>query len=180
LSTDVPNQSAAAVMSAPRSSIDVSFCEFAREGRSVHAYNEAAFHYFLEVERERSERSQRPPLLLLANLAAAPPGTPQRLDPATARKFFTGLWLSTRETDFFGWYREGRVAGAVLTMGPRGSTDDVSKQIRDRVSEVLRQALSSSVRQRLRVGVYQLRGTPRETDASNGVHHCKQVTRLQA
>src|SRR5207248_10164060 len=42
-------------------------CGFAVEG-AEHSYNEEAFRYFLELERKRSQLSNRPFLLLLVDL----------------------------------------------------------------------------------------------------------------
>src|SRR6266446_4785495 len=91
------------------------------EGRLGQAYNEDAFRYFLEIERKRAARAHRPVLLLLLDLRDQPEIGP-RIDPMLAAKLFSGLWRCLRETDVVGWYREERVAGAVLTQvddGPR-------------------------------------------------------------
>src|SRR2546427_11929887 len=86
----------------------------ALEGRLGHAYNEEAFRYFLAIERKRSERSNRPFLLLLVDLKKQQ-GMTARIDADVAARLFSGLWLCLRETDCVGWFREGRVAGALLT-----------------------------------------------------------------
>ena len=64
--------------------------------------------------RQRSNRRLR---LLLATLEAVP-GKPAPILPAYAARLFEGLRLWLRETDVMGWYRQDRVAGAVL--GVRG------------------------------------------------------------
>ncbi len=128
-----------------------SMCRLAREGRTVLAYNEEAFRYFLEIECARAERSGRPVILVLARLSARP-----RIAAAVAQKLFGGLWLCIRETDFIGWYHEGRTAGAVLTQRPGVSLADVTREIRARVSDALGQALPPRARRRLRVHVWPL------------------------
>src|SRR5207249_3846912 len=106
------------------------------EGRLGQAYNEQAFRSFLAIERKRSERSGCPFLLLLVALKEQS-GVTVRIDPMVAPKLFSALWLCLRETDCIGWYREERVAGAVLTeRGDRHPTE-VCRLIGQRVSGVL-------------------------------------------
>lgn len=131
-------------------------CGVALEGQLGQAYNEEAFRYFLAIERKRSQRSGRPLLLLLVDLKPQP-GVRVRFDPMIAAKLFSGLWLCLREGDFVGWYRDERVAGAVLTQLADGHRTEVSRLIRQRVSEVLHERLRSSVAHGLQVHVYQLK-----------------------
>jgi hypothetical protein len=144
----------------PRARRSVS--EFALQDRACYAYNEAAFQYFVELERKRSELSNRPFVLMLVDFKQ--PGAHQPIDPAIAEKLFDVLALSLRETDFIGWYREGRVAGAVLTQD--GETDDqaLSDVVRNRIGAALRAKLHDDLAQRLQVRVYQL---PRNLQARN-------------
>jgi hypothetical protein len=120
------------------------------------AYNEQAFRYFLEIERKRAARAQRPVVLLLMDPKESP-RTGARIDPVLAAKLFSGLWRCLRETDVIGWYREDRIAGAVLTQLDDALRPDASSLIRQRVSGTLRDGLSPDVARRLRVRVYQLR-----------------------
>jgi len=118
------------------------------------AYNEQAFRYFLAIERKRSERSGHPFLLLLVDLKEQE-GASARLDSMVANNLFSNLRLCLRETDFVGWYREERVAGAVLIeLGDRRPTE-VSRLIGQRVSERLYARLPSGVARRLQVCIYQ-------------------------
>jgi hypothetical protein len=126
----------------------------ALEGRLGQAYNEEAFRYFLEIERKRAARARRPVLLLLLELKEQPGAS---IDPMLAAKLFSGLWLCLRETDVIGWYREDRVAGAVLTQLEGGPQSNVSGLVRQRAMGALSHGLSSDVARRLRVRVYQLR-----------------------
>ena len=126
----------------------------ALEGRLGHAYNEEAFRYLLAIERKRSERSDRPFLLLLIDLKEQD-GTSARLDSMAASNLFSNLWLCLRETDFVGWYHKERVAGAVLTELRNGRAMEVSSLIGKRVSERLCERLPSEVARRLRVRIYQ-------------------------
>src|SRR5438128_9964494 len=115
---------------------DRCFASVALEGRLGQAYNEQAFRYFLAIERKRSERSGHPFLLLLVDLKEQE-GAKASLDSMVANNLFSNLRLCLRETDFVGWYREERVAGAVLIeLGDRRPTE-VSRLIGQRVSERL-------------------------------------------
>jgi hypothetical protein len=131
-------------------------CGVALEGRLGRAYNEEAFRYFLEIERKRAVRLGRPCLLLLVGLKGhARPNA--RISPVLAVKLFSSLWLCLRETDVIGWYREDRVAGAVLTQLAVGPPQlDV---IRQRVTEALSEGFRSDSARRLQVHVYHLKPT---------------------
>jgi hypothetical protein len=126
------------------------------EGRLGQAYNEDAFRYFLEMERKRAARAHRPVVLLLLDQREQQ-STGPRIDPALAAKLFSALWRCLRETDVVGWYRENRVAGAVLTQVEDGLRSEVTQVTRERVTTALCQDLSADVARRLRVRVYQLR-----------------------
>src|ERR1700681_2921141 len=102
------------------------------EGRFGHAYNEDAFRYFLEIERKRAARAHRPVMLLLLDLREPPP-TGAGIDLMMAATLFSGLWRCLRDTDVVGWYREGRVAGAVLTQVEDGPRSEVTRVTRERV-----------------------------------------------
>ncbi len=125
----------------------------------THAYNEEAFRYFLEIERKRSELSQHPFLLLLIDLKKDG-GHGDHID-GVAGKLFAALALCVRDTDFIGWYRNGRVAGAVLTQHGDAGTHDIPEVVGQRVSASLRKALAAPVADRVQVRVYQLPATAR-------------------
>jgi hypothetical protein len=122
-------------------------------------YDEDAFLYFLAVERARAHRSNRPLRLLLASLEPVP-GKPVPIPPATASRLFRALRLSLRETDVMGWYRQHRVAGALLTEHADRPEVDVSGVIRKRVGQALSQRLPARIAGGLRVRVIQLRRPP--------------------
>jgi hypothetical protein len=130
-------------------------CDVAVDSRLGHAYNEEAFRYLLGVQQKRSQRSDRSFLLLLVDLKDQP-GLGGRIDPATARKLFSGLWRALREVDVIGWYREERIAGAVLTEFGNGAVADVSRLIVQRVTDTLAEAVSPSIARRLQVRVCQI------------------------
>ena len=105
-------------------------CDYAGPGP---AYNEEAFWYFLAIERKRAERSGRPLLLLLVNVK----GGTARIDGAVSSRLFAAMAQCLRETDVVGWYREGRIAGAVLMQGADTQGVVASHQVRERVERAL-------------------------------------------
>ena len=122
------------------------------------AYNEEAFRYFLDIERKRSEVSRRPFLLLLVDLKKVR-GSSSRFSDRSSDRLFSQLALSLRETDFVGWYRDGRVAGAVLTQRPDMPDMQearVSRNVARRVKDALRAQLDRETSDRLQVRVYQI------------------------
>jgi hypothetical protein len=118
-------------------------------------YNEEAFRYFLQIERKRAGRSNSRFLLLLVDLQR---DELQRtaFDQATSVKLFASMLPCLRETDFIGWYREGRVASAVLTQVCDTPGVEVSSLVSSRVREALHQNLPPGVSARLQVRVYQV------------------------
>ena len=124
-----------------------------RPGR---AYDEGAFLYFLDVERSRANRSNHALRLLLVTVEPAP-GKPVPMGKGTATRLFAGLRASLRETDVMGWYRQDRVAGAVLSARTDAPGNGTSRIIRQRVGEGLRRRLPLAVVRNLRVRVIELR-----------------------
>lgn len=142
-------------------------CGVAHRDRRGQAYNEEAFHYFLALERRRSERSGRS-LLLLVDLVDRP-GADGRFDPQVASKLFSELWRCLRETDFAGWYRNERVAGVVMTEFGVVSDADAAHSVGRRIGGRLRERLPSHVARRLRVRVYR-NPDPTTIDSGAGVY----------
>ena len=63
----------------------------APEDRTGRSYNEAAFRYFLTLERKRSERAGRSFLLLLVDLEERT-GSDGRFELKVASRLFDALW----------------------------------------------------------------------------------------
>ena len=118
------------------------------------AYNEPAFRHFLAIERRRAEYSNRSVLLLFVSLRFdnARPHMPE----PTATAILGGLAEAVREVDFVGWFREGRVAGAVLAEGSVAATDHAHQLMADRVRRILGNRLPARQSSRLRVRIVQL------------------------
>jgi hypothetical protein len=118
-------------------------------------YDEDTFLYFLAVERARARRSNNPLRLLFATLEPVP-GKPAPIPPESATRLIEGLRLSLRETDVMGWFRQDRVAGAVLTARADAPGPGMSSAIEQRVGQGLRQRLPAEAARSLRVRVIQL------------------------
>ena len=143
-----------------RVAVEECSCGLALEDRAGQAYNEEAFRHFLAIERKRAERASRSFLLLLVSLRRQP-GMSVAFTPEMASRLFSGLALCVREVDFIGWYREERVAGAVLIQGIGTTERDASRRIGERVMDTLDRHLSLPVAQRLNLRVLQLSQRPK-------------------
>ena len=124
-----------------------------RAGQIGQAYNQAAFRYFLAVDRLRAERSQRPVILVLACVREAP-GRSAQLTQSTAAVIFAALAASVREVDFVGWFHEGRVAGAVLAQG--AGAQDRRTTVSHRILATLRTSLPPDCAGKVHVRVIRL------------------------
>ena len=120
-------------------------------------YNEAAFRYFLAVDRWRAQRSIRLVLLALVSIRQGP-GRGAQLEQHIAAAIFSGLAACVREVDFVGWYHEGRVAGAVLAQGC-GVVDERGS-VAKRLLETLKKHVPADPAQSLQVRVIRLGGRP--------------------
>jgi hypothetical protein len=129
------------------------------EGRPTQAYNEEAFRYFLEIERKRSEISSRPFLLLLVDVKNQGGGCVD-IPSATAAQLFEQLARCLRDTDFIGWYYEGRVVGAVLTQRPEMAQTDASPRVVQRIRMGLDRELDADVCDRIHVRAYMVPPMP--------------------
>jgi len=131
-----------------------------RSGPAGHAYNEAAFRHFLAVDRRRAERSTRSLLLVLVTTRQGRTSH-ARLEDATAAAIFAGLGECVREIDFVGWYREGRVAAAVLAQGVKASAE-MRDRTAKRIVHAMKKRLSDAHATSLRVRVVSLGGRVRK------------------
>jgi hypothetical protein len=131
------------------------------DGPAGGAYSEEAFRYLLAIERKRAERSSRPFFLLLVDLKRGLE-KPVPMDAAVASSVFSGLSLALRETDFIGWYREGRVAGAVLAQHVDSPDSQVARVVNERVKAQVCAQLPEDVAARVQTRVFQLPRNSRE------------------
>jgi hypothetical protein len=128
-------------------------CALVPAATPAHVYNEEAFRYFLEIERKRSELSNRPFLLLLLDLKKR--DSASDIDATTADRLFGALSTCLRDTDFIGWYRARAVVGAVLTQHADGLGVEAQEAVRRRVVDVVAQRVSRQIVERVQVRVYQ-------------------------
>ena len=158
----MPDQIADANDGSARQSVrrDSCDCGLASSDAPGEAYNEEAFRYFLDLERKRSELSNRPFVLLLVDLSQESSVTTPDIDPGSAQKLFSALSACVRETDFIGWYKAGSVAGAVLTQHSDTQGADVQEAVSRRFEQSLRKHLPSDLEALVRVRVYQLPSAP--------------------
>ena len=117
------------------------------------AYNQEAFRYLLESESKRSERSGRFYQILLVHWTDAQGGIVQ-MDSHVAKTVMAASSRSLRETDYIGWYRDGRIVGAVLTILVQESMAPVASHLLKRLAEVLQSELSIEASRRLQFRVH--------------------------
>jgi hypothetical protein len=128
--------------------------DFTGDSTASGAYNEAAFRYFLTLEQKRAHRANRQFLLLLMDLNVRQ--TSVGIEPDVVRRLFTNLSRHLRETDFVGWYHEGRVVGAVLTQHAGEPGSDAWHVVAGRVTSALAESLSADLAENVQVRVHQL------------------------
>ena len=104
-------------------------------GTAGTAHNEAAFHHFLRIERERAAKGGHGLTLVLISLPGIS-GVAPALSMQTSARIFAALGVAVREVDFVGWFREGRVAAAVLVQRSV-PTVETRRQIANRVRQML-------------------------------------------
>ena len=78
----------------------------------VEVLSEEVFHRMISLERKRSERSQRPFVLLLIDTGRDQPGDKQG---RVLIDMLSALQGATRETDVTGWYTTNSVVGVMFT-----------------------------------------------------------------
>src|SRR5580698_10360318 len=86
-----------------RTEFELATLGVALEGVPGGSYDEEAFHHLVAIECKRTERSNRPFLLLLLDLQKQF-GADADIAPAVAIHLFAGLARCLLETDFMGWY----------------------------------------------------------------------------
>jgi hypothetical protein len=116
------------------------------------AYDQETFRYLLESESKRSERSGHFCKILLVYWTDAQ-GRIVQMDSHVGKTVMAALSRSLRETDYIGWYRDGRIVGAVLTVPVQESMAQVSSRLQERLAEVLQSELSIEENRRLQTRV---------------------------
>lgn len=101
--------------------------------------DETSFHRMITRERKRTERSNKPFLLMLLDLGH---GIPSERNGQVLRKMLGALSSSTRETDITGWYWDNAVVGIMFTEITLDERSSILTTMMTRVSEILRSNLS--------------------------------------
>ncbi|MFY9644643.1 MAG: sugar transferase [Terriglobales bacterium] len=103
--------------------------------------SEEAFHQTIVRERKRSERSQRPFVLLLIDTGEYERGNAQ---DRLLLDLLSALQGATRETDVTGWYKTNSVVGVMFTeIVLDHDNDPVLSTILSRIGAVVREQLDS-------------------------------------
>ena len=116
------------------------------------AYNQEAFRYLLESESKRSECSGHFCQTLLVYRTDAQRRIEQ-MDSHVAKTVMAALSRSLRETDYIGWYRDGCIVGAVLTVLVQESMAQVSTHLQPRLVENIQAGLGVKETSRLQIRV---------------------------
>ena len=116
-------------------------------------YEEEAFRYLLDSESRRSERSGHCCQVLLVFRADAE-GAVLPMEPAVAKMVVAVLSRTLRDTDYIGWYRDGRVVGGVLTLLGKDSSVDGSSRLRTNLTTIFQSKLGQQGHQPVQVRVY--------------------------
>ena len=135
-------------------------CGVAHKSSLGTAYNEEAFRHLLAVERTRARHARSAILLVLVS-AKRPLGTNDRIPAASAARIFAAMWFCLRDVDFTGWFRQDRVAGAVLTHGMEPPSPLVASVIGQRLTKTLLERVPPDLSSCLRLRVMQLGPVPK-------------------
>jgi len=103
--------------------------------------SEEAFRRMISIERKRSERSQRPFVLLLIDTGRSQSGDKQA---SVLLDLLSMLQGATRETDITGWYTTNSVAGVMFTeIVLDNDNKEVLSTILSRIGALLREKLDT-------------------------------------
>ena len=117
-------------------------------------YNEEAFQYLLASESKRSVRSGYSFNILLV-YSINKQGLIVQMDREVVDTVAEALFRTVRETDYIGWYLEGRIVGGVLTVLGQDSKVEVSARIQQRLMEIFRAEVSVEKIGRLQIRICQ-------------------------
>ena len=124
---------------------------------------EAVFHRMIALERKRSERTQRPFVLLLMDAGKA---LVAEKSGRMLLEILSALQGATRETDIMGWYQTNSVVGVIFTeIGLENNP--ILAAILSRISEVLSERLSNDQFSQLRFSFHVF---PEHWDSDSSAH----------
>jgi lipopolysaccharide/colanic/teichoic acid biosynthesis glycosyltransferase len=125
-------------------------------------FSEEMFAKLLCLERKRAERSRKPFALMLID--AKKPLQTDRRNVVFAR-IAIALSLSTRETDIWGWHKDGSVIGVILTELGSADTTALRSTMLSKVSSALQTNLRPSEIEQIHISFHVF---PEEPDSQNG------------
>lgn len=123
-----------------------------RSSFSAHIYSETIYGPLIHREAKRSERSGHVCRILLVYQTNAQ-GLVLPLEAELADETISVLSGCCRDTDYIGWYRQGRILGVLLTTLRLDSARDGCESLMARVEDRLRDALTFSADHSLQIRV---------------------------
>ena len=117
-------------------------------------YNEEAFRYLLASESKRSVRSGYSFNIFLV-YSIDKRGLVVHMDRDVVDTVVEALFRTVRDTDYIGWYLDGRIVGGVLTVLGQDSEVEASTRIQQRLMEIFRAEVSVEKNGRLRIRICQ-------------------------
>jgi hypothetical protein len=117
-------------------------------------YKEEAFRFLLASESRRSVRSGYSFNILLV-YSIDKRGLVVHMDRGVVDTVVEALFRTVRETDYIGWYLDGRIVGGVLTVLGQDSEVEVSTRIQQRLREIFRAEVSAEKNGRLQIRICQ-------------------------
>ena len=123
-------------------------CSSMEETSGGKLFMRTAFLKMLALERKRTERSQRPFVLMLLDF----PGVVREGDPERMfEPVLTAVSVATRETDLKGWYEDGLIIGIIYTeIGP-GPGQVVASGLASKMKNALHGTLNADQADAIRV-----------------------------
>ncbi len=115
-------------------------------------YPEEVFHGLMHSETARSARSGHPCRILLVYCTNAE-GLVVPMESELADKAISVLSVSVRDTDYIGWYRQGRILGVLLTDLLPDSAGEGCDKLKTRLADGLRSVLVSTDARLLQIRV---------------------------
>jgi len=107
---------------------------------STDLYSERVYHDLIHRESKRSERSGHLCRILLVYCTDRQ-GLVVPLGTELGDKTFLVLSSNSRDTDYIGWYRQGRIVGVLLTTIRRDSIVEGCEEVKARFLRCIRGAL---------------------------------------
>lgn len=134
----------------------------------VNIISEGHFNRMLQLERKRTERSDKPFLLVLLDGAGLFQGD---AGDSMVPRLIAGLDGNIRETDSVGWYREGRVVGILFTEFGYSDCEFAAGVISRKVTSAVREALGEELATAVEITLHIFPETTPRKKAHGQTHH---------